>query len=88
MVFVLQKEKIMSWKAENNAIRKSFKFDNFNKALAFVNKVGEIAERSQHHPDISIHDYNKVDITLTTHDKGEVTDKDYLMAEGIDQIDY
>lgn len=76
----------MSWKEENNAIHKSFEFENFKKALSFVNEVGDIAERSQHHPDISIHDYNKVDITLTTHDKGKVTDKDHLMAEGIDKI--
>lgn len=76
----------MNWKEENNAIHKSFEFENFNKALIFVNKVGEIAERTQHHPDISIYDYNKVDIKLTTHDKGKVTDKDHLVAEGIDNI--
>jgi 4a-hydroxytetrahydrobiopterin dehydratase len=76
----------MNWKEENNKLQKSFEFDNFKKALDFVNEVGTIAERSQHHPDISIHDYNKVDISLTTHDKGEVTDKDHLMADGIDKI--
>lgn len=76
----------MSWKEKNNAIHKTFEFEDFRKALNFVNKVGDIAERSQHHPDISIHDYNQVDITLTTHDKGEVTDKDHLMADGIDKI--
>jgi 4a-hydroxytetrahydrobiopterin dehydratase len=76
----------MTWKEESNAIRKTFKFDDFKQALNFVNEVGTIAERNQHHPDISIHDYNQVDILLTTHDEGKVTDKDHSMAESIDKI--
>lgn len=76
----------MSWREENNAIQKSFEFSDFQSALDFVNKVGEIAERSQHHPDIKIHDYKHVDLTLTTHDEGKVTNKDHLMAEAIDKL--
>ncbi len=76
----------MSWKEENNALHQIFKFDNFKSALSFVNQVGEIAEKSQHHPDIFIHDYNIVDITITTHDEGTITDKDYSLAEAIDSI--
>jgi 4a-hydroxytetrahydrobiopterin dehydratase len=76
----------MSWKEKNNTIHKTFKFHDFEKALNFVNAVGTLAEQRQHHPDIYIHDYNQVDILLTTHDEGKVTDKDYSMAESIDKI--
>jgi 4a-hydroxytetrahydrobiopterin dehydratase len=76
----------MTWKEENNSILKTFKFNNFKSALSFVNQVGEIAEQAQHHPDICIHDYNKVDITLTTHDENSITDKDYSLAQAIDSI--
>ncbi len=76
----------MSWKEEDNAIHKTFEFTDFKKSLHFVNEVGDIAEQSQHHPDILIHDYNQVDIKLTTHDEGKVTDKDHKMANAIDKI--
>ena len=77
----------MNWKEEKNKIHKTFKFNDFKEALNFVNEVGALAEQNQHHPDIYIHDYNQVDISLTTHDEGKVTDKDYSLAERIDKIE-
>ncbi len=75
-----------TWKEVSNSITKEFIFDNFAKALAFVNKVGALAESADHHPDISIHDYKKVTITLTTHSEGKVTDKDTSLAKKIDSL--
>ena len=51
-----------------------------------MNRVGEIAERMQHHPDIGIKDYKKVIVSTTTHDEGKVTDKDRELAAEIDKI--
>lgn len=77
----------MSWKEENNKLKKEFEFDNFKKALSFTNKVGEIAERMQHHPDILLHDYNQVKIEVTTHDEGmKVTQKDHDFVADVDKL--
>lgn len=77
----------MSWKEENDKLRREFEFDNFKKALSFTNKVGEIAERMQHHPDILLHDYNQVRIEVTTHDEGmKVTQKDHDFSGEVDKL--
>ncbi len=75
------------WSEAGHALQKTFTFVDFKEALAFVNRVGEIAERSQHHPDICIRAYNKVSISTTTHDKGNaITSKDRELAEAVDNI--
>ena len=76
--------RLPGWTATNNEITKTFVFGNFVEALAFVNRVGDLAEAAGHHPDIDIR-YNRVIIALTTHDDGGVTDKDTALAEGIEQ---
>lgn len=68
-------------------LRKSFKFKDFQEAFAFMTRVAFLAEEHQHHPNWS-NVYNKVDIELTTHDKGNtVTAKDRKLAKAIDSID-
>ncbi|MGQ7869883.1 4a-hydroxytetrahydrobiopterin dehydratase [Sunxiuqinia sp. sy24] len=76
----------MDWNKKVEKITKEFTFKNFTEALSFVNKVGELAEHMDHHPDILIHSYKNVTISLTTHSEGKLTDKDYQLAEKIDQI--
>lgn len=74
------------WVEANNALQKTFHFSDFREALTFVNKVGEIAENFQHHPDICIKDYKNVLISTTTHDQGRtVTAKDRELALAIDK---
>jgi 4a-hydroxytetrahydrobiopterin dehydratase len=70
---------------KNKAIQKKFTFANFKDALTFVNKVGELAEQSSHHPDITIN-YNKVTLSVTTHDSGGVTSKDFDLAGHVEKI--
>ena len=65
------------------AIEKVYRFGDFRAALAFVNRVGELAERQQHHPDIAIH-YSEVTLRLWSHDRGGVTLRDVKLAEAID----
>jgi len=76
----------MNWNKETEKIAKEFTFENFKEALAFVNQVGDLAESMDHHPDILIHSYKKVKISLTTHSSGKVTDKDHQLASKIDAI--
>ena len=69
----------------NDKIVKEFSFKDFNEALDFVNKVAQLSEEMNHHPEINWN-YNKVKITLVTHDKGRVTEKDTDLAKKIDEI--
>src|SRR3989338_9686918 len=73
------------WTSENQKIQKLFKFNDFVLALKFVNLVADIAERDNHHPDILI-TYNKVMLTLWTHDVGGLSDKDFNLARQIDKV--
>lgn len=68
------------------AIEKILLFKDFGEALNFVNAVGAIAEKEQHHPDISIFSYNKVKVRLTTHAIGGLSDNDFILAAKIDEI--
>ena len=68
---------------EREAIHKSFKFKNFNEAWAFMSKVAELAEEMDHHPEWS-NTYNRVEINLTTHDAGGISQRDLAMAKKID----
>lgn len=77
----------MNWSIENNKLERTFTFEDFKKALLFVNRVGDVAERKDHHPSIWLHSYKKVTIGLTTVDEGNtVTEIDYKMAKLIDDL--
>jgi 4a-hydroxytetrahydrobiopterin dehydratase len=71
------------WTSQGDAISKDFAFPGFRAAIAFVNRVAERADAARHHPDIEIH-YNRVTISLSTHDAGGVTEKDVAAAADID----
>ncbi len=76
------------WQTDGNALVRDRQFADFPQALAYVNRVGALAEVRNHHPDILLHGWNKVRLTLTTHDAGgTVTDADHAMAEAIDALD-
>jgi 4a-hydroxytetrahydrobiopterin dehydratase len=79
-------KKLSFWGFENNQIGKEFKFQDFKYALEFVNKVGEEAEKLNHHPDILLHSWNKVKLTVSTHSEGGVTEKDFTLAEKIESL--
>lgn len=78
-------QNLNNWFLEGESIQKVFNFRDFKDALEFANKVGEIAEKRQHHPDMLI-EYNKVKLTLTTHSKKSLTEKDFEIAEEIDSM--
>ncbi len=74
------------WREEGAELVRDFEFRNFTDALAFVNRVAEEAEEMNHHPDILIHGWNKVRLTLSTHSEGRVTDADHSLAGRIDGL--
>mgnify|MGYP001189329802 FL=1 len=78
-------DQLDSWKYENKAISKTFKFSSYLSGINFVNKIALLAENMNHHPDIKI-GWCKVDILLTTHDSSDVTKKDIELASLCDQI--
>ena len=72
------------WERAGAEIRRVYRFRDFVEALAFVNRVGALAERAGHHPDIDIR-YSAVTLVLTTHDAGGLTAKDFDLARAIDR---
>ena len=76
---------LSNWTLESNAIKTVKTFDGFPGAIAFVDKLVEPAEAAGHHPDLSI-SYNKVTISLTSHDAGGLTQQDFDMAKQIEQL--
>lgn len=73
--------KVTGWtiNPSNGEITHEFKFGNFVEAMSFVNKVAEIAEELGHHPDITIN-YNRVTLSVITHDAGGLTTTDFTLA--------
>jgi 4a-hydroxytetrahydrobiopterin dehydratase len=74
------------WREEGETLVRDYEFGDFRAAMAFVNRVAEVAEEVNHHPDILVHGWNKVRLTLTTHSEGRVTDNDRAMAQRIDGL--
>jgi 4a-hydroxytetrahydrobiopterin dehydratase len=73
------------WESTGNRLEKEFLFQDFATALEFVNKIGSLAEKENHHPDILL-SYGKVKVVLWTHDAGGITEKDTKLAEMIDKL--
>ena len=67
------------WSEVDDALERTFSFAGFLEALAFVNRVGELAEAENHHPDIAIH-YREVTLRWWTHTAGGITDRDRELA--------
>jgi 4a-hydroxytetrahydrobiopterin dehydratase len=78
---------LQGWRAVEgrDAIAKSFAFKDFNQAFAFMTRVALMAEKMDHHPEWS-NVYNKVEIVLTSHDAGGITERDVRLAKFIDQV--
>ena len=75
------------WHLEGDGIVRDRTFDDFVGAMAWVNRVAEAAEEANHHPDILVHGWNNVRLTLTTHSAGGLTENDLAMARRIDALD-
>ena len=74
------------WREDGDAIVRDFELKDFAAAMAFVNQVGEMAEGANHHPDILIHSWNKVRLSVTNHSAGGLTQADFDLAAAIDAM--
>jgi 4a-hydroxytetrahydrobiopterin dehydratase len=73
------------WQIETGELARTFQFETFRDAVAFVNRVADLAEEAGHHPDIDIR-YNRVRLALISHDAGGLTTKDFAVAAGADKL--
>jgi 4a-hydroxytetrahydrobiopterin dehydratase len=75
-----------AWGRDGDEIAREWKFDDFAAAVRFVNKVAEASEEANHHPDILLHGWNKVRLSLMTHSEGGLTENDFKMAARYDEL--
>lgn len=72
--------------SDDKSISREFKFKDFNEAISFINNVAEIAESEGHHPDLNLHNWNKVTVTLSTHAIKGLSVNDFVVASKIDLL--
>ncbi len=75
-----------AWRRDGETITRTFMLATFAAAIAFVDRVAELAEAANHHPDICIHGYRRVTLTLTSHDAGGLTARDLRLAAQFDGL--
>lgn len=75
---------LSGWELRDSAISRQYKFKEFLDGINFVNRIAQIAESMDHHPDILIN-YTRIRFTCTTHSEGGVTEKDFKLAQEIDK---
>jgi 4a-hydroxytetrahydrobiopterin dehydratase len=76
----------LDWKHEDEMIVRDLKFEDFAAAIAYINRDAEVAETHNHHPDMLIHGWNKVKLSLTNHAAGGLTEIDFDMAARFDAL--
>jgi 4a-hydroxytetrahydrobiopterin dehydratase len=74
------------WRREGETIVRDLQFADFAQAMVFVNRVAELAEQANHHPDMLVHGWNKVRLELSTHSQGGLTDADFALAAEVDRV--
>ncbi len=77
---------LAGWQLKGKTIEKKFRFGEFREAMAFVNRVADLAEIADHHPDVLIH-HREVTLVLWTHAAGGLTNRDFKLATDIDRVD-
>ncbi|MAE68775.1 MAG: 4a-hydroxytetrahydrobiopterin dehydratase [Candidatus Peribacteraceae bacterium] len=79
---------IVQWQVgdDGKLIAKTFTLEDFQSAVVFVNQVAKISDDMNHHPDIFIHNYNNVTVSLTTHSAGGLSEDDFILASKIDEL--
>lgn len=80
-----QLKDLIGWNFSDNKIEKEYSFKDFIETMSFVNSVALESEKMDHHPDILIHSWNKVRISISTHSEGGVTEKDFQLAKKIEE---
>ncbi|HEV2820191.1 MAG TPA: 4a-hydroxytetrahydrobiopterin dehydratase [Solirubrobacteraceae bacterium] len=74
------------WRVEGDAIVRDLELDGFTAAIEMVNRIAQLAEEANHHPDLLVHGYKRLRVTLSTHSEGGVTENDLALAQHIDAL--
>ena len=77
---------LQGWTLVNSTIEKNYKFADFRQAIEFINKVADVAEAENHHPDVLLWNWNNVKLTITTHSIKDLSEQDFILASMIDKI--
>lgn len=75
------------WERDGDQIVREREFEDFAAAMGFVNRVAQLAEEANHHPDILLHGWNKVRLSVTNHSEGGLTEADFALAARVDGLD-
>jgi 4a-hydroxytetrahydrobiopterin dehydratase len=81
----LHLQTVPNWSKRAQTILRTFKFEGFLKGIDFVNRIAAKAQKMNHHPDIDVR-FDKVTLTLSTHDEGGITEEDFLLAKQCDEV--
>ena len=73
------------WETDGDRLKRRFEFEDFQASVDFVNRIAPVAEEMNHHPDIAV-SWNTVDLTLTTHSEGGITENDFELAAQVDSL--
>ena len=84
-VIMSRMKEIPAWRLENDMIVRDWSFKDFSEAMEFINKIADLAEAHDHHPEI-FNVYNKVTLRFSTHDAGGITERDFKIASEIDGL--
>ena len=76
---------VPDWSKRSQTIYRTFKFEGFLKGIDFVNRIAAKAQKMNHHPDIDVR-FDEVTLTLSTHDEGGITEKDFTLAKQCDEV--
>ena len=82
---ILRLKTVPDWSERAKTIGRTFKFEGFSKSIDFVSRIARKAQKINHHPDIDIR-FDQVTLTLTTHDEGGITEKDFSLARQCDEV--
>jgi 4a-hydroxytetrahydrobiopterin dehydratase len=74
------------WSVQEGQLSKTFTVRSFAHGVLFIGAIGQFAEAANHHPDVSLHNYNQVRVSLATHSEGGITEKDFGLAEQIESL--
>jgi len=83
---IVQRLRGSQWDRDGNQIVRDLKLANFAEAIELVNRVAEVAEVRNHHPDMLVHDWNELRLSVTNHSAGGLTDADFELAAAIDEL--
>ena len=78
---------LVRWRREGAELVREWRCADFAAAMAFANRVAALAEAVDHHPDIRVHGYNRVRLSVTSHSAGGLTERDFGFARRVDEMD-